>query len=157
MIKNILVALDDGDTCQSVFNRAIELAQPLHAKLNLVSVLMPERDDSLTQAPYSDADWKTYADRYRDLQTAGFRMLESLTAKAQEAGISAAFTQAVGSPGPAICELARTWSTDLILVGSHGRKGLSEMLLGSVSNYVVHHATCSVMVVHEPDWANAEI
>lgn len=33
---------------------------------------------------------------------------------------------------------------------SHGRKGLGEMLLGSVSNYVMRHAPCSVMVIHEP-------
>jgi nucleotide-binding universal stress UspA family protein len=150
MIKNILVALDYGDTCQSVFNRAIELAQPLHANLNLVSVLRPERDDSLTQAPYSDADWKTYTDRYRDLETVGSKMLESLAHQAKEAGIKVEFIQEIGNPGPVICELAKTWGADLIVVGSHGRKGLSEMLLGSVSNYVVHHATCSVMVVHEP-------
>ncbi|MGP1384853.1 MAG: universal stress protein [Thainema sp.] len=99
MIKHILVALDYGDTCQGVFNRVVELAQPLQANLNLLSVLIPERDSSLTQP------------------------------------------------------LAKNWGADLIMMGSHGRKGLNEMLLGSASNYVVHHATCSVMVVHEPDEA----
>lgn len=151
MIKNILVALDYSDTYQRVFNQAIELAQPLHANLNLLNVLMPERDSSLTQAPYSDGDWEAYTDRYRDLKTEGLRLLESLADETKEAGIKAEFTQEVGSPGPIICQLAKTWGADLIIVGSRGRKGLSEMLLGSVSNYVVHHATCSVMVVHKPD------
>lgn len=76
-------------------------------------------------------------------------MLESLADTAKATGIKAEVTQASGTPGPVICQLANTWSADLIMVGSHGRKGLSEMLLGSVSNYVVHHAACSVMVVHE--------
>ena len=151
MIKHILVALDYGDTCQSIFNQAVELAHPLQANLNLLSVLTPQRDDSLTQAPYSDQDWKIYQDRHRDLQMAGLRLLEGWANQAQELGIKTEFTQEFGSPGPVICQLAKTWGADLILVGSHGRQGLSEMLLGSVSNYVVHHAACSVMVVHEPD------
>lgn len=151
MIKQILVALDYGDTCQRVFNQALELAQPLQTNLNLVNVLMPERDHSVTQAPYSDQDWKIYTDRYRDLKMASLTLVEDLAAQATEVGLKAAATQAFGSPGPVICELAKNWGADLIMVGSHGRKGLSEMLLGSVSNYVVHHATCSVMVVHGSD------
>lgn len=156
MIKNILVALDYADTCQSVFNRAIELAQPLDANLNLLNVLKPEADASLTNSPYSDGDWKVYADRYRDLETASLTLFKNLTDKAKETEIQAKFTQMTGSPGPVICQLACDWDADLIIVGSHGRKGLSEMLLGSVSNYVVHHATCSVMVVHEPSRTDTE-
>ncbi|MFE4105095.1 universal stress protein [Almyronema epifaneia] len=150
MIKNILVALDDDDTCQRVFDQTIELAHPLHANLHLLNVLMPERDDSVTQAPYSDKDWKMYADRYRELKIASLKLLENLADTAKTAGVNAEVTQAFGTPGPVICQLAKTWGADLIMVGSHGRRGLSEMLLGSVSNYVVHHAACSVMVVHEP-------
>lgn len=151
MIKNILVAIEYGDTCQRVFNQAIELAEKVQANLNLLNVLSPEGDHSLTFSPYSDQDWTIYQKRYREFETASFQLLEGLADKAKERGIQAEFTQEVGSPGPAICQLAKTWGANLIMVGSHGRKGLSEMLLGSVSNYVVHHATCSVMVVHEPD------
>jgi len=156
MIKNILVALDYGDTCQGVFSQAIELARPLDANLNLLNVLKPEADVSLTNSPYSDRDWKVYADRYCDLETASLTLLKNLTDKAKETGIHAEFTQKIGSPGPVICQLAENWNADLIIVGSHGRKGVSEILLGSVSNYVVHHATCSVMVAHEPNRAHTE-
>ncbi|NEO26744.1 MAG: universal stress protein, partial [Kamptonema sp. SIO4C4] len=54
---------------------------------------------------------------------------------------------AVGEPGPRICEAAENWNADLIIVGRMGRTGLAEALLGSVSNHVVHHAPCTVMVV----------
>jgi nucleotide-binding universal stress UspA family protein len=156
MIQKILVAIEYDATSQSVFSQATELANAMSAQLNLLSVLAPNSSDSFAFSPYSDQDWKSSADRYRDLETAGLSVLENLTNIAKEAGIPAEFTQKIGSPGSIICQLANTWNADLIVVGSHGRKGLSEMLLGSVSNYVVHHAPCSVMVVHDPLGANAE-
>ena len=81
------------------------------------------------------------------VETASLKLLKNFADKAIAAGIETEFIQDIGSPGPAICKLAKTRDADLIIVGSHGRTGLSEMLLGSVSNYVVHHAPCSVMVV----------
>jgi nucleotide-binding universal stress UspA family protein len=151
MMEKILVAIEYGDTFHGVFNQAIELAQKIHANLNLLNVLSPGGDGSLTFSPYSDRDWAIYQERYREIETASFKLLKDLVEKAQEKGVQAEFTQEIGSPGPAICQLAKTWGADLIVVGSHGRQGVSEMLLGSVSNYVVHHAICSVMVVHKPD------
>lgn len=49
-----------------------------------------------------------------------------------------------------ITELLATSNIDLIVVGRHGSHSLSEKLLGSTSHYVINHATCDVMVVHEP-------
>ncbi|PSN20758.1 universal stress protein [filamentous cyanobacterium CCP5] len=151
MIEKILVAIEPGDACHHVFHQAAELAQKIQASLNLLSILSPKEDGSLTLAPYSDRDWTTYRETYGKLETANIRLLQSLTDKAKEMGIKAEFTQESGSPGPTICQFAKIWGADLIIVGSRGRKGMSEMLLGSVSNYVVHHATCSVMVVHQQD------
>jgi nucleotide-binding universal stress UspA family protein len=51
----------------------------------------------------------------------------------------------------AIVEQAREWGADLIVVGSHGYGFWQRMLLGSVSNAVVHHAPCSVLVVREKE------
>ncbi|MEL7079709.1 MAG: universal stress protein, partial [Cyanobacteria bacterium J06582_2] len=64
--------------------------------------------------------------------------------------IHSEFIQLSGNPGRSICELANTWSADLILVGSRGLKGIKEMFLGSVSNYVTHHAPCSVLIIRTP-------
>lgn len=55
-----------------------------------------------------------------------------------------------GAPDQQIIEKAKEWNADLIVVGSHGR-GFWGRMLGSVSNGVVHHAPCSVLVVRKPD------
>ena len=50
-----------------------------------------------------------------------------------------------------ITDLAKSWDADLIVIGSHGRKGIGELILGSVSNYVSHHVPCSVLLVHQQE------
>ncbi|MEQ1606707.1 MAG: universal stress protein [Pyrinomonadaceae bacterium] len=55
-----------------------------------------------------------------------------------------------GSPGSRIVETAEEIGADLIVIGSHGYKQWERLLLGSVSNSVVHHAPCSVLVVRIP-------
>lgn len=55
-----------------------------------------------------------------------------------------------GSPDSRIVETAEEDGTDLIIIGSHGYKRWERLLLGSVSNSVVHHAHCSVLVVRSP-------
>ncbi|MGD1861497.1 MAG: universal stress protein [Leptolyngbyaceae cyanobacterium] len=147
-IKKIVVALDHGNTSDNVFDQALMLAQATQASLNLLNVLAPEIDSSNTFSPYSDQDWAACVKQYRESETASFKLLESFADKAKAAGINTEFTQDIGNPGRAICKRAKSWGADLIIVGSHGRKGLSEMLLGSVSDYVMHHAPCSVMVIH---------
>lgn len=167
MFSKILVALDQGDTCAALFDKALALAETTGAALMLLSVLTPEDDNSLTMPPYAalgyysmgfdDSVWDVYQERYREQETRGLDRLRHFTNQATEAGISTEFTQVTGSPGRAICNLARTWEADLVMVGSHGRKGLSEALLGSVSNYVMHHTPCSVLVVHELTTAESVI
>lgn len=55
-----------------------------------------------------------------------------------------------GSPDSRIVETAEEWNADLIVVGSHGYSRWERLLLGSVSDSVVHHAPCSVLVVRVP-------
>jgi nucleotide-binding universal stress UspA family protein len=55
-----------------------------------------------------------------------------------------------------ILEIAREWPADLIIMGSHGRRGFTRFLLGSVSEAVVSHAPCSVEIVRMPQPENAE-
>jgi len=55
-----------------------------------------------------------------------------------------------GDPRSKILEMASKWRADLIVVGSHGHKGLAHFLLGSVSEDVAQHAGCSVEIVRIP-------
>ena len=146
----ILVALDYDETCYRVFDQAIALARATQATLNLFNALAPQTSAGSTFSPYSDGDWAADLERSREIETASSNLLKGFVEKARAADIKAEFTQDTGSPGSAICQLAAAWRADLIMVGSHGRKGLSEMLLGSVSNYVAHHAPCSVLIVRGP-------
>jgi nucleotide-binding universal stress UspA family protein len=52
----------------------------------------------------------------------------------------------VDAAGSAIVREARAWKPDLVVVGSHGRSGISRWALGSISQYVLHHVTCSVRI-----------
>jgi nucleotide-binding universal stress UspA family protein len=56
---------------------------------------------------------------------------------------------ATGPAAPTIVNCARDWSADLIIVGSHGRKGMSKLLLGSVAEDVMRLAPCSVQIVRQ--------
>jgi nucleotide-binding universal stress UspA family protein len=158
MFKKILVALDSSAQRQGVLDKAIALAQQANGQLMLIHVLsayeegspgIPIRSYHAYYPVLDDATWKAYQQRWEEFETSGLQQLNQDIERARAAGITADFTQAAGEPPKVICNVAKTWEADLIVVGSHGRKGLGELLLGSVSNYVMHHAPCSVLIVHE--------
>lgn len=57
----------------------------------------------------------------------------------------------VGDVASTVCRVAEDLEADVVVVGSHGRTGLGRLLLGSVSEHIVRHAPCPVLVVREPD------
>ena len=159
MLNNILVAIDQSSASQRAYETALEMAKALDARLILAHALdvfdpaSPERPtihvygysmelDDILRKTY-ERQWAEFADHYDAL-------MRQKQEEAKAAGVTVISIQPYGRPGPAICESARTYQADLIVVGSHGRTGLRELMLGSVSNYIMHHAPCSVMLVH-PD------
>ena len=158
MFQRILVAVDDSDISKEAFNKALSLAKALGANLRLIHVISPPHsiyedipDLAITGNYYSVAYEETMQQKmklWKDSEEEGVELLKTLTNEATAAGAIAKFTQIIGEPGSKICELARSWGADLIVMGSHGRTGLSELFLGSVSNYVSHHAPCSILIVH---------
>lgn len=158
MFDKIIVALDTAENYTPVFDRALSLAQATGAELRIVSVLAPHYDYGTSFPYYSssagyavtmeDGYWDAYQKQYTDLKEEGFRTLSRLSDQARARGVQTEFFQKNGEPGAVICELADTEKADLVIVGSHGRRGLGEFLAGSVSSYVMHRAPCSVMVVH---------
>jgi len=157
MFKKILVALDNSARRQEVFEKALALAQATEANLMLCHVLSAYEEGSpgipirSYQAYYpvlEDSTWRLYQKHWEEFEARGIAQLRQELDIASSVGVAAEFSQSSGEPTRTICSMADSWGADLIVVGSHGRRGLSELLLGSVSNYVMHHANCSVMVVH---------
>lgn len=157
MFNKILVAIDNTDTGKHVFEEALALAQATGASLMLLHVLSPYEEGhpvlpALSNLVYHPSTQTRTVEVYlKELDTYKARELERLrshVAQAKAFGVEADFTLTIGGPGYAICDLARSWGVDLIVVGHRGRVGLNEVLLGSVSNYVTHHAPCSVLTVH---------
>jgi nucleotide-binding universal stress UspA family protein len=151
----ILVAIDRSDESQHAFQAALAMAKAMNAQVMFVHVISPAEANYpsplyAVQGTYpifdaEDAEFR--ARQWRTVQEVSTEFLQAQTEVATQAGLSAEFTQALGDPGEAICSLAQRWNANLIILGRHGYKGLGEMLMGSVSNYVMHHAPCSVLTV----------
>lgn len=162
MINKILVAVDRFSDNQSAYDSAICLAKSTGAKIMLLYVVT-ESDSRYpilpTYAYYpimDDRDYEVYQEKLQQHKQLGIDFLANLTHKATDAGVNTEYKQLIGNPGRSICELASTWGADLILVGSRGLKGLTEMFLGSVSNYVTHHAPCSVYIARNQSCSKLE-
>ena len=141
MSSKILVALDLSDANRSILDTAVFLAQTTHAKLIMLQIIAP--------APQDDSLVSVYEEPWQKLKQRGLEVLRSLAQEATRAGVHVEFIQDFGHPGRTICQFAQTYSIDTILVGSRGLTGAKEMFLGSVSNYVTHHAPCSVLIVRK--------
>ncbi len=155
MYQRILVALDDSQLSQQAFQQSLYLAQIFDAELQLLNVISPleaEYQNTVSLAGrgyYSNTIDETVEEKWQLSVANQLDYLQSLAEQATQAGVSAEFVQEIGQPDRQICKSARDWEADLIVIGSHGRKGLSELFLGSVSNYVSHQVPCAVMVVRE--------
>ncbi|PSB11276.1 universal stress protein [Pleurocapsa sp. CCALA 161] len=155
MFNKILVAIDRSTASRDVFETAVSLAKTTGASLMLLHVLANEEKQDPTLFVYSGIRYnvmsesllKAYEEQWHKYEAEGVEFLRSLVREATTAGVNAEFTQFCGNPGRDICDIAQAWSADLILVGTRGLSGIKEMFLGSVSNYVTHHAPCSVLIV----------
>ena len=165
MFNKILVAIDRSAASKEVFNKALSLAKADTGCLILLHVLSVEESDSPFMSSYLmqhknrcihvDPQIMRQANEefdreWADFKQKGMELLRSFSKKAIAAKVSTEFTQITGQPSSTICEFARSCQADAIVIGRRGRSGLQEMLLGSVSNYVVHHAPCSIMLVQTP-------
>jgi nucleotide-binding universal stress UspA family protein len=159
MLSKILVAVDRSAASQRAFLSAVELAKALKANLTLVHAL-DVFDPASPEHPIIPVDsysmtldkiiQENYVRQWAEFVDQSEAFLKQKQTEAVEQGVVTDYFQPYGRPAPAICSVAATIQADLIVVGSRGRSGFRELILGSVSNYIMHHAPCSVTVIH-PD------
>lgn len=159
MFHNILVAIDRSEMSRQGFDAALSLAKATGARLILLHILSLDDEESPTMPVLFGKDFyprgssrsvtQIYEDLWNAYEARGLALLRSLADEATAQGVNVEVTQGLGSAGLMICEFARNLDVDLIILGRRGNYSrLDEWLLGSVSNYVLHHAPCSVLTIH---------
>jgi nucleotide-binding universal stress UspA family protein len=150
MFTNILVAIDGSPTAERGLRTALGLAADQHATLHVVHVI-----DDLAAMPAFDSAYvpATYIDTMIDsLREGGERVLARARKLATGAGVNAQM-RVVESLGRSVAQTilreARKVHADLIVMGTHGRRGLNRALLGSDAENVLREATCPVLLVRD--------
>ena len=143
IVQHVLVPLDFSATADQALAYAIAFTIPLQARLTLLDVL---HIPPLTLEEGAIAMSGTYLE---DLETEAHHLLQASLAQVQRAGLQGDCLLVQGTPTQAIVDTAGAQGVDLIIMGTHGRTGLSHVLLGSVAEHVVRAAPCPVLVTRE--------
>ncbi|MEM8777947.1 MAG: universal stress protein, partial [Cyanobacteria bacterium P01_G01_bin.49] len=140
-----------------VFDTSLELASANNSQLIIFSAIQEPTSKTIDLPIYSEMagygaiyspemvelEEKLIQENLEELQT----WLHKLAKQANQQGIKTEVDYSYGDPSKQICALAKKWGVNLIVMGRRGRNRLTELFLGSVSNYVIHHAYCSILVV----------
>lgn len=142
----ILVPVDFSNAGAKALGYARDLARRDSATLVLVHVvyvpLFPSSDNATTG---------TRGAYYDEMRTSATEELERLAAKQEAAGFTCEIRVREGPPAREIVECARKENTDLVVIATHGRTGLKEVLLGSVAHGVIQRSPVPVVVVPAGD------
>ncbi|ATB34058.1 universal stress protein [Melittangium boletus] len=146
--SRILVPVDLMEGSQAIVDYAVALAQPFNARLEVLHAWEPPQyvaPDLLVAAP----GWNPQPLEKMALETAR----ESLQKFMASIHSASAVTQRmeVGEPASAILRVAESGGFDLIIMGTHGRRGLPRLLMGSVAHKVISRAHCPVLTLRVPE------
>jgi nucleotide-binding universal stress UspA family protein len=144
--KHILVAVDGSDTSNLALQEAMKLAKEQQAALRLIHVVDETPSYMTMDTAYALADFQ------KAMRAAGQKVLATSAATAREAAIEVdtkfvileVLTQRICD---AIIDEAKRWPADLIVIGTHGRRGFNHLLLGSVAEGVIRLAPKPVLVI----------
>jgi len=137
MFSNILIAVDGSESASKAFRRSVYLAQKCNSKLDLVHAVQCE----------VGGDSANTFEMIEELKDKAKKILEEYRIEAVKNNVPIQITIMQGDPAKVIIEIAKAKSYDLIIMGTRGRSSFQELLIGSVSQKVIHHASCPVMVV----------
>jgi nucleotide-binding universal stress UspA family protein len=152
----ILVAIDRSAQSDLVIDQVIDLAAKEQAELMLfhaiqveaLAEISPMVGTGMGLSPSIGREIPEIQQQRLEGQVRTTKeILQGYAEKAMARNIPTICHHRVGDPGVLACELAKSWGANLIVVGRRGRKGMTELFLGSVSNYITHNAPCSVLIV----------
>lgn len=144
MYKRIIVTVDGSSTSKRALREAVKLAKELEAALRIVHVADAVTFDAET--PYGLAEYEAA------VRKSGDAILKQALASARKAGVVAEtrlleVQQVTDRIADAIAREAKAWHADVIVIGTHGRRGISHLFLGSVAESVVRVAPVPVLLI----------
>ena len=144
MYRKILVPVDGSETSTLGLQEAIKLSKTGGATLKAIHVV---NDLTLVNTAYLPQSY--YDQTIAALRQGGKKVLESAQATARESGteLQIELLDTVGGPAGQIIEHAKTWGADLIVMGTHGRRGLRRLALGSDAEMVLRASPVPVLFV----------
>ncbi len=144
MYKHLLIATDGSDLAQRAVDQGLALAKTLNAKATVVFVT----ESWVTKVPGETGMTFPINDYEKGCAESAKAILGAVAELAKEQGV-ACETKHVRDQFPAdgIIAAAKSNECDLIVMASHGRRGLSRLLLGSQANQVVTHSSVPVLIV----------
>ncbi len=140
----VLVAIDDSKYGEATVDSVAHFFKPQDTEARILTVLTPV---ILTSPPQMSSG---YAPELQFQSKEAHALVDKCAARLRAKGFNADAVVESGDVRESIIDSATSWHADLILLGSHGRKGMTRLLLGSVAESVVRHANCSVLVVRPP-------
>jgi nucleotide-binding universal stress UspA family protein len=148
MYNRILVPTDGSHTATVGLREAIKLAKEQGSQLRIIHVL----DELSTVSP--EIYGSLYDRLIEQLRKTGCAVLAIAETLARNAGLSVEtrLVETLGGPaGEYVIRAAKEWQADLIVCGTHGRRGLRRILLGSDAEYIVSHSTVPVLLIRHAE------
>jgi nucleotide-binding universal stress UspA family protein len=139
----ILLGIDDSKFSGDVVRAMVTQFRTDNAEVRVLHVLQP-----VAPAPPQMA--AGYAPELEDQKKPAHELVEGIAKALRNAGFKVDTAVQIGDIRETIIDSAAEWGADLIVVGSHGQRGIQRFLLGSVAEFVARHAHCSVEIVRTP-------
>jgi nucleotide-binding universal stress UspA family protein len=146
MYQRILVPVDGSPTSDRGLEEAIQMAKLTNARLRMIHVV-----DELSLTLYTEAFAGNWLD---ELRAGGALILEKAQALVRERGIEVDTLLVDNFSGPVddtVASEATKWPADLIVLGTHGRRGVGRWMLGSDAERILRIAPCPVLLVRAPE------
>jgi nucleotide-binding universal stress UspA family protein len=149
MYGRILVAIDDSKISDLALQEATSLAKDQKAALRILHVIDVSPAYLTVDTPYPFVEYQ------QAMQAAGEKLLANRVAKAQHAGIKVdSKLIAIEMYGERIYDVieeqSKQWPADLIVIGTHGRRGARHLMLGSVAEGLIRVTTKPVLLIRGP-------